>query len=152
MKKNALREEYEGLKNYVFTTRDPEPSMLARYNNLFKHFHPHFRDSEYRDPTAQKQKMDLNSTCECLVDGARGSYIPQHFAKHHAHHFDNIDKADLSILLLGPTCDTCQDYQDAWDNILSTATFTDHLQRVWTLHEDQDLFMVLPEFFEENEQ
>jgi len=147
MKQNHLRKEYEALKTYVFSTKNPEPNMLTRYNHLFKYFYPQFQDADYRDPT-KTQKMDLNSTCECLVDGARGIYIPQHFAEHHAHHFDGIDKADLSILLLGPTC---EEYHEAWINILDAATFTDHLNRVWTLHEDQDLFMVLPEFFENEE-
>lgn len=78
---------------------------------------------------------------ECLLDGARGICLPQHFA-------EMIDtkqwslqaySADLDMLRKGPDH---EEYWEAWDTVLNAAEYTDSNGDTWTLWQDGDLLAV----------
>lgn len=50
-----------------------------------------------------------------------------------------IDPEDLAILRQGPDH---ADYWEAWDDVLSSASYTDDDGHTWTLYQDGDLFAV----------
>lgn len=74
----------------------------------------------------------------CIVDGARGVYVPQAFAK-------NFDlsawgvSSDLGDILIWHGPDR-EEYWEAWDDVLRVATFKDEKGRTWNLEQDGDLF------------
>jgi hypothetical protein len=81
------------------------------------------------------------SGLKLLISDNRGIYIPQEFAEfNHFNRLFNIDEddADLVILREGPDSDY---YWDAWDSVISRATYTDSQGNNWYLHQDGDLWL-----------
>lgn len=76
---------------------------------------------------------------EYLIDGAHGIYVPQIFVKAYALYNWGITDADAEILLYGPDH---ADYRDTWDSVLQSARYTAEDGRVYSLHQDGDLFAV----------
>lgn len=77
-------------------------------------------------------------TIKCIIDSSRGIYIPQAFAEQFEG-WHGIDPDDLAILLEGPDH---PDYWEAWDAVLSSASYADDDGHTWTLYQDGDLFAV----------
>lgn len=73
-----------------------------------------------------------------LLDESRGIYIPQKFAEGFED-WRNIDDDALFILRDGPDN---PEYQEAWDEVLDTATYTDKRGIVFRLEQDGDLWAV----------
>ena len=75
----------------------------------------------------------------CLVDSARGSYVPQAFIELYDKAAWHVSSADAEILRAGPDH---PDYWDTWDNVLNCAHYVAHDGRTFTLYQDGDLFAV----------
>jgi len=75
----------------------------------------------------------------CLLDGARGIYIPQSFARWCSPASWHVGPNDVLILEAGPDH---EDYWEAWDDVLRTAYYDDERGH-WTLEQDGDLFAVV---------
>ena len=77
---------------------------------------------------------------ECILDGARGIYLPQDFAEMYSPEDWNCEEVTdaWDILLEGPDNEL---YWEAWDEVLSTA-FVIRKDGRWTLFQDMDLFIV----------
>lgn len=75
----------------------------------------------------------------CLIDGNRGIYIPQQFAKNCGDAVQSgMDEEQKTVLLAGPQT---SDYWDVWDEVVSEVTFLfDGV--LCTLYEDNDLWAV----------
>lgn len=80
----------------------------------------------------------MDTTIECIVDGAHGIYVPQAFAEQSIG-WHGIDPEDLAILRAGPDH---ADYWEAWDVVLATAFYKDSDGCVWMLFQDGDLFAI----------
>lgn len=76
---------------------------------------------------------------ELLLDANRGPYIPMVFSEAWAHLFEGIDDSDLEILK-DPDGEW---YWESWNTVLANASYTDSNGRIWTLHQDGDLFAVV---------
>lgn len=75
-----------------------------------------------------------------LLDGCRGSTIPEAFATEFDHAlWRGVNLGDVEECALGPGA---PEYWEAWENILSTATLVDTDGNVWTLWQDGDLWAV----------
>jgi len=89
--------------------------------------------------------MDTNQEfleCECMLDSARGIYIPQNFAECYNMEEWGISKEDEKILLDGPDN---EEYWETWSEVLFEAQYTDKDADVtWCLHQGEsgDLFAV----------
>lgn len=83
----------------------------------------------------------MSDNIKLLLSDNRGVYIPQHFAQN----FDvtkwgyTEDHTDIQTLLEGPDAEW---YWEAWDNVLQNAELTDTSGKVWTLHQDGDLWAI----------
>jgi hypothetical protein len=89
----------------------------------------------------------------CLLDGARGIYIPQNFATNFdlkLWHCDESSNSWDSIIVLreGPEI---ADYDDAWQDILDNAYMIDEQKHKWTLEQDGDLFAVRDDYVDISE-
>ena len=73
-----------------------------------------------------------------LLDGSAGIYVPQAFAERFEN-WQGIDPEDLAILRAGPDH---ADYWEAWDVVLSSASYADDDGHTWTLYQDGYLFAV----------
>jgi hypothetical protein len=79
----------------------------------------------------------MTNYIECLLDSARGVYIPRDFAEMiDVSQWRGIDASDLEILKQGPEH---EHYWDAWCDVLDNAEARETGQ---TLHQDGDLFLV----------
>lgn len=76
---------------------------------------------------------------EILADSSRGRYIPHHFAEACDMEAWGVKPEDAAILLAGPDHEW---YWEAWDSVLSSASYTDDDGHTWTLYQDGDLFAV----------
>jgi hypothetical protein len=75
----------------------------------------------------------------CILDGARGIYIPRDFCDGFDG-WDGIDDEDKATCCAGPDEEW---YWDAWDNVLNNASYTDPNDgSVWGLYQDGDLFAI----------
>jgi hypothetical protein len=81
---------------------------------------------------------DAKECVQCILDGARGIYVPRDFATGFTD-WKGIKPEDLGILKAGPEHEF---YWEAWDDVLQSAYFTDDVGRVWGLEQDSDLFAV----------
>ena len=81
--------------------------------------------------------MIIRDQVHLLIDGSHGIYVPYKFAWGVAGSWEGIDPEDLTILKTGPGHPL---YNEAWDNILFSAHFTDSEQKVWHLWQEGDLF------------
>ena len=75
----------------------------------------------------------------CLLDGARGIYIPQAFVTCYDPIAWHVSADDVAILEAGPDH---EDYWEAWDDVLREAYYDDERGH-WTLEQDGDLFAVV---------
>lgn len=74
-----------------------------------------------------------------LVSDANGVFVPQVFASNYdLSLWNGIDTDDLATIEKGPEADF---YWDAWNNILSSATYS-HDGRTYHLHQDGDLWAI----------
>lgn len=74
-----------------------------------------------------------------LLDGSRGVYIPQVFAKNFDLALCGItDQECIKTLLAGPEH---EDYWDAWDSVLAVAEWNEDGKRLG-LEQDGDLFAI----------
>ena len=73
---------------------------------------------------------------KCILDGCHGIYIPQQFVTTFTG-WQGISLEDETICAAGPDHEY---YWDAWDAILSRATYTDENGQEWFLWQDGDLF------------
>ncbi len=78
---------------------------------------------------------------ECLLDGARGIYIPQAFIECYGD-WKGITKENKAILETGPDH---EHYWETWDEVLLDAYFINDNGK-WTLHQDGDLFIIHEDF------
>ena len=75
----------------------------------------------------------------CLLDGARGQYLPQAFAQHYRiGGVTGIDDAAWDILAAGPEH---AQYWDTWADVLDAAELRSN-EGAFTLYQDGDLFAV----------
>jgi hypothetical protein len=75
----------------------------------------------------------------CLIDGNRGIYIPQQFAKNWGDAVQSgMNEEQKTILLSGPQT---SDYWDVWEEVVNEVEFLFDGQ-LCTLFEDNDLFGV----------
>lgn len=58
----------------------------------------------------------------CILDSARGQYIPQNFAEVYGDNVPGIDPIDIEILRSGPSEEF---YWEAWDSVLDIGRFDD---------------------------
>ena len=78
----------------------------------------------------------------CVVDGARGIYVPQSATTQLDLVDWGIDKETISLLENGPDCEW---YWEAWDDVLRDAVNVfDGYE--WRLYQDGDLFMVREDY------
>lgn len=73
-----------------------------------------------------------------LVEGLRGQYVPQSFARSYAKDWI-LDPDDVDILLEGPGH---EEYWDAWVRVERDAFRVDSKRQRWELLHDEDLFAV----------
>ena len=73
----------------------------------------------------------------CLLDSARGIYIPQNFAELFDADEWGISEEEVEILLDGPDNEL---YWETWDCVISYAEYTDANGNTFRLHQDGDLF------------
>jgi len=86
---------------------------------------------------------EIFEQCECILDGARGIYIPQAFAECYDMKEWKVSEEDEKILMDGPDNDL---YWETWDDVIREAEYTDEDGIVWSLWQDGDLFaVVIPE-------
>ena len=79
-----------------------------------------------------------STNCKVLIlDGARGIYIPQDFAKNYDPAAWGVSKEDVGILLAGPDHEF---YWDAWDNVEGRCEHKDREGVSWVLCQDGDLW------------
>lgn len=79
---------------------------------------------------------------DLYADGARGVYIPQHFAESvHRQYVKNVSDDDWRILELGPTVEN-ESYWDAWNDVTSNAVIEAPDGRKGFLWQDGDLWIV----------
>ncbi len=76
---------------------------------------------------------------ECLLDGARGIYLPQSFVRCYDAASWHVKPDDAEILEAGPYHEF---YWDAWNDVLNYAYYDDGRGH-WTLEQDGDLFAVV---------
>jgi len=88
--------------------------------------------------TAKEIEASRAGNIQLLADSARGIYIPQHFANTCAGWYGIADD-DRAILQAGPDHSA---YWDAWDIVLNNARFRLADGRVFSLHQDGDLWAV----------
>ena len=75
----------------------------------------------------------------CLIDGNRGIYIPQQFARKWGDSVQSgMDEEQKTILLAGPQH---SQYWDVWEEIVNEVVFLFDGQKC-SLYEDGDLFAV----------
>ena len=86
----------------------------------------------------QNEEDKTMNTIECIINGAYGIYVPQTFAIG-CDGWQGVYPAYREILRAGPDH---ADYWEAWDAVLSSASYTDDDGRTWTLYQDGDLFVV----------
>lgn len=84
---------------------------------------------------------------QCLLDDARGIYIPQAFVENYNHMFSNQFKENLSEDILicehGPEH---AEYWDAWQEITDHFTWIDQDGNTWRLWQDGDLFLAREDY------
>lgn len=78
-------------------------------------------------------------TIACLVDGARGAYVPQTFVELYDAAAWGITPEDVDILRAGPDH---ADYWETWDSVLQSAGYTSDDGRIYSLYQDGDLFVI----------
>ncbi len=77
--------------------------------------------------------------CELLVDGCRGVYAPQAFARGYGEAW-GVSPEDMAVLLKGPDH---EDYWETWEGVWMNATLNRD-GRTWHLHCDYgDIFAVI---------
>ena len=76
----------------------------------------------------------------CLLDGARGQFLPQAYAQHYRHvgGIYGIDDDAWDILAVGPEH---EQYWDTWADVLDTAELHSN-EGTFTLHQDGDLYAI----------
>lgn len=79
----------------------------------------------------------MNNSVICLLDSARGVYIPQNFAELFNAADWGISEENKAILLCGPEHEY---YWETWEEVLDSAEFTDKNGHIYRLHQDGDLF------------
>ena len=80
--------------------------------------------------------------CECMLDSARGIYLPQGFAQCYNMQEWGISDKDEEILLAGPDD---EEYWDCWYNVMFNARYHDKdADIMWHLYQGEsgDLFAV----------
>lgn len=80
-----------------------------------------------------------NQTIKVIIDGAHGIYVPQIFVESFNAAEWGIEEEDIKVLKEGPSHEY---YWDTWETVLNNAEFKDEDGKVWTLHQDSDLFAV----------
>lgn len=82
-------------------------------------------------------------------DGARGVYIPQHFAQTvNRASVDGVSDEEFRILESGPDHES---YNDVWTDVLNNARITDGDLTRYFLYQDGDLWLVTEEDDEEDD-
>lgn len=74
-----------------------------------------------------------------LLDGNRGIYLPQQFARLYADQLEGIDpnEGDIPILMEGPDNEY---YWDSWDSVLLNGCLRGENGALWILEQDDDLW------------
>jgi hypothetical protein len=79
---------------------------------------------------------------DLYADGARGVYIPQHFAESCKREYvKNVSDEDWKILEAGPTVEN-ESYWDAWSDVVSNAKIEAPDGKTGFLWQDGDLWVV----------
>jgi hypothetical protein len=76
---------------------------------------------------------------ELYADSNRGIYIPQHFIESCTEGWSGISDENRAILAAGPEH---EHYWDAWESVLDSARFKLADGRVFSLHQDGDLWAI----------
>lgn len=88
----------------------------------------------------------MSSGIELLLDGNRGTYIPQAFAEMCG------DLWQISAERLKVLADPDHEwYWETWTEVLDNATLTDKNGKVWHLHQDGDLWAYCPDLMTEED-
>jgi len=151
-KSKMSKSEKEKLANKLQIKAKGKQQLMKNKEKFLKHF---IDKNENLDPNAElkaelreyiiQMLQETNSdeseenNWEVLVDENKGIYIPQYFIKHYENNLKNVDKEDIAIIKKGPEE---ENYWEAWDSILNTATFTDNKGKKYSLHQDGDLFAI----------
>lgn len=90
------------------------------------------------------------SGIEILLDDSRGVYIPQNFAEMFDMKTWGISDDTRNILLAGPTSEN-EWYWEAWENVLSNASYIDTAGNKWLLWQEGDLFIHCVELMTDRE-
>lgn len=76
-----------------------------------------------------------------LVDGLAGAHVGERFVHRYEWEAWGVSHDDAAILANGSEH---PDYDEAWDEVLDTAEFTDPDGVAWSLRQDGDLFAITP--------
>ena len=84
--------------------------------------------------------MDKNDgKMECILDGCRGIYIPQDFAREIlTDDWKGVSEEQTNVLETGPEHEF---YWEVWDEVLDSASIR-LPDGLWTLYQDGDLFLI----------
>ena len=82
--------------------------------------------------------MATDREMDCIVDSAFGIYVPQMFVQRYEPDEWGVRKVDAEELQNPDN----EFYWETWEEVLSTAKFTDDRGHVWRLLQDGDLFAV----------
>lgn len=80
----------------------------------------------------------MSQGIQLLLDGARGTYIPRDFSTDFHHDKWQGVSAEEWEILADPEHEY---YWEAWDSVLSNATFADDDGSIWRLYQDGDLWV-----------
>ena len=89
--------------------------------------------------------MSYEQKIELLLSDHRGIYIPRDFASE-CSHWDNFTDEDKAIL----SDPSNEAYWDAWDHVLSNATYKHKNGHIYTLYQDGDLWAVRDDMTDED--
>ena len=84
-----------------------------------------------------------------LCDSSHGIYLPSFFCSH-SENIWNINQEDWNYIASTENVEK-EDYWEVWESILSNAEYVDSTGKVWTLHQDGDLFAVAMDSMTEQE-
>jgi len=107
---------------------------------------------EWLETWNKESKKTNDKKISCIVDGNRGIHIPTEFFNSHlSDHWsfedisDGADKSDYELLgksVSELTEKEVEEHAELWDELLDGAYLIDSAGFKWTLHQDNDLFLV----------
>lgn len=119
----------------LYTAEEVDESVIADRDDV--------EDATGPDWSAWVEAVNADR-CEIYADGARGVYIPQHFAESvNRSMVTGVSEEDYAILETGPDHEL---YWDTWDDVMQSAVVTTADGHTWTLWQDGDLWLLRDDF------